>query len=159
MNRIMVLDAVLQTVKARLERFKQAIEAQHKVIDGTSSPTQSHSDTSRFQESEVVQEMTRSFEELHQVWSKLDLFRSHVKHGQSQFVEVGTVVSVNFGESDDLYIILPSGGGTEVIVDGKTVTVIAKNSPLALTLMGKAKGTELNSQAKTFYRPKIMEIW
>ena len=159
MDRITVFEAVLNAVKSQLERLEQAVETQHKVIDTTPGPTQSHSDTSRFQESEVVQEMTKSLEELRQVWSELNFFRADIKPTSSQIASVGSVVIIDSSGSSDIYMILPCGGGTEITVeDGKTVSVITQNSPLALAIIGKTKGAEFELRTKTVRKLKLLEV-
>jgi len=45
-------------------------------------------------------------------------------------------VEVEMGGEADLYMLLNCGGGTEVKVDGKTITVITPESPLGAALMG-----------------------
>jgi transcription elongation GreA/GreB family factor len=53
-----------------------------------------------------------------------------------QEIDVGAIVEVEMGGEVDCYMLLNCGGGTEVTVEGKTVTVITPESPLGSALMG-----------------------
>ncbi|WP_372845036.1 transcription elongation factor GreAB [Pontiella sp.] len=53
-----------------------------------------------------------------------------------QEIDVGALVEVEMGGEVDRYLLLNCGGGIEVTVDGKTVTVITPESPLGSALMG-----------------------
>ena len=53
-----------------------------------------------------------------------------------QEIDIGALVEVEMNGETDCYMLLNGGGGSEVDVDGKTVTVITPESPLGKTLMG-----------------------
>ncbi len=53
-----------------------------------------------------------------------------------QEIDVGAVVEVDLEGDVDFYMLLNCGGGTEVAVDGKSLTVITPESPLGSKLMG-----------------------
>jgi hypothetical protein len=53
-----------------------------------------------------------------------------------QEIDVGALAEVEMDGAIDCYLLLNCGGGTEVCVEGKTVTVITPESPLGSALMG-----------------------
>ncbi len=53
-----------------------------------------------------------------------------------QEIDVGALVEVEMNGETDLYMLLHCGGGSEVTVDGRLVTVITPESPLGEALMG-----------------------
>ena len=53
-----------------------------------------------------------------------------------QEIDVGALVEVEMNGETDLYMLLHCGGGSEVTVDGRRITVITSESPLGEALMG-----------------------
>jgi len=51
-------------------------------------------------------------------------------------VDLGALAEIEFPGSKEWFFLAPSGGGTEVIQDGTTVTVITPDSPLGSKLIG-----------------------
>ncbi|MBT8042920.1 MAG: hypothetical protein KJN98_07100, partial [Pontiella sp.] len=59
-----------------------------------------------------------------------------VEDFSGQEIDIGALVEVEMNGETDWYLMLNCGGGTEVSVDGNTVTVITPESPLGSALMG-----------------------
>lgn len=55
-------------------------------------------------------------------------------------VDVGALVEVEQDGETMLFYLLPCGGGVELIVDGREVTVITPESPVGAALLGKCPG-------------------
>ena len=53
-----------------------------------------------------------------------------------QEIDTGALVEVEMDGETDCYLLLNSGGGTEVTIEGKTITVVTPESPLGQVLMG-----------------------
>ncbi len=53
-----------------------------------------------------------------------------------QEVDIGALVEVEMNGEIDCYMLLHCGGGSEIKVDGRQVTVITPESPLGKALMG-----------------------
>ena len=53
-----------------------------------------------------------------------------------QEIDVGALVEVEMNGETDCYMLLHCGGGSEVNVDGRRITVITPESPLGEALMG-----------------------
>ena len=53
-----------------------------------------------------------------------------------QEIDIGALVEVEMNSETDLYMLLHCGGGNEVTVDGRLITVITSDSPLGKALMG-----------------------
>ena len=53
-----------------------------------------------------------------------------------QEIDIGALVEVEMNGETDCYMLLNGGGGSEVTVDGRLVTVITPESPLGAALMG-----------------------
>ena len=64
-----------------------------------------------------------------------------------QEIDIGALVEVEMNGETDLYMLLHCGGGSEVTVDGRLISVITPESPLGEALMGniEAGSFSLNS--------------
>jgi len=67
-----------------------------------------------------------------------------------QEIDVGALVEVDMNGETDCYMLLHCGGGTEVSVNGRPITVITPESPLGEALVG-------NIEAGFFTLPSGME--
>ena len=68
-----------------------------------------------------------------------ELKQQDVEDFTGQEIDVGALVEVEVSGENDFYLILPVGGGTEVCITEKTVTVITPESPLGSALMGNVE--------------------
>jgi transcription elongation GreA/GreB family factor len=62
-----------------------------------------------------------------------------VEDFSGQEIDVGALVEVEVGGETDWYLLLPCGGGCEVEVDNRKITVVTPESPLGLALMGNVE--------------------
>jgi len=62
-------------------------------------------------------------------------------------IDVGALVDVEQGGETMLFYLLPCGGGTELAVDGREVTVITPESPVGAVLLGKQQGDTYSFRA------------
>ena len=60
-------------------------------------------------------------------------------------IDLGALVQVQFANETEWFFLAPAGGGTEVQVDGVAVTVITRESPLGLQLLGAHVGDRTQS--------------
>lgn len=73
-----------------------------------------------------------------------------VEDFSGQEIDVGALVEVDLDGDADCYMLLHCGGGREVTVEGRLITVITPDSPLGKSLMG-------NFEAGFFTLPSGME--
>lgn len=62
-------------------------------------------------------------------------------------IDVGALVEVEQGGETMLFYLMPCGGGLELIVDGREVTVITPESPVGTALLGKQSGDTYSFRA------------
>jgi len=62
-------------------------------------------------------------------------------------IDVGALVEVEQGGETMLFYLLPCGGGTELAVEGREVTVITLESPVGAALLGKCSGDSYSFRA------------
>ena len=53
-----------------------------------------------------------------------------------QEIDIGALVDVEMDGETDCYLLLHCGGGSDITVDGKRITVITPESPVGKALMG-----------------------
>jgi hypothetical protein len=62
-------------------------------------------------------------------------------------IDVGALVEVEQSGETMLFYLLPCGGGTELAVEGRDVTVITPESPVGAALLGKRSGDSYSFRA------------
>lgn len=72
-------------------------------------------------------------------------------------IDVGALVEVTQGGATLLFYLLPCGGGTELIVDEREVTVITPESPVGSALMGARPGDEYSFGAGR--KGVVLKVW
>ena len=60
--------------------------------------------------------------------------------GGDEQIDFGALVELEFTGSTEWFFLAPSGGGTEVLYEGTTITVITPDSPLGSQLPGARPG-------------------
>lgn len=74
-------------------------------------------------------------------------------------IDIGALLVLKSGKTEDVYLLGPKGGGVEVICDGTTVTVITPQSPLGRLLVERVQGeTIVFSSAREERRLKIAKV-
>ena len=129
-----ILDAVIQALETELERQTQANAQSNAATTFSASNADKQRDTTGFESAFLAHGYAMHCMDLsHQ----LDELRAMpIEDFTGQEIDIGALVEVDMGGETDCYILLNCGGGTEVSVDGKTVTVITPESPLGQVLMG-----------------------
>ncbi len=129
-----IVDAVIQTLEKELERQARANMQSNAGAAFSAAGAEKQRDTTGFEAAWLakgyaghVQELKRRIDELKTM---------HIEDFTGQEIDVGAMVEVEMDGATDLYMLLSCGGGTEVNVDGKTITAITPESPLGSVLMG-----------------------
>lgn len=74
-------------------------------------------------------------------------------------IDIGALLVLKSGRTEDVYLLGPKGGGVEVVCDGTTVTVITPQSPLGRLLVEKMEGeTIVFSSSREERRLKIAKV-
>ena len=129
-----ILDAIIKEVEAELERQLHAntqsnASAAYSMVSGASQR-----DTTGYEASYLARGYAQHAQDLaHQLE---ELKGMEIEDFTGQEIDVGAIVEVDFEGDIDYYMLLAGGGGTEVKVDEKTITVITPESPLGKQLMG-----------------------
>lgn len=151
MNREMkqfFLDAVIRQLETELARQAQANAQSNAATSFSAANADKQRDTTGVEAAFLAHGYAKHCLELA---SRLDELKAMaVEDFTGQEIDVGALVEVDMDGENDCYLLLNAGGGTEVTVDGKTVTVITPESPLGQALMGNIEAgyVELPSGAE-----------
>lgn len=60
-------------------------------------------------------------------------------------IDLSALVRLEFPDETAWFFLAPAGGGTEILVEGRSITVVTPESPLGSQLMGLKKGDQTKS--------------
>jgi hypothetical protein len=129
-----ILKAVIQALEKELERQVRANVQSNAASAFSAAWAEKQRDTTGFEAAHLARGYASHVQELRQQID--DLKAMSVEDFTGQEIDVGAVVDIDFGGDLDTYMLLQCGGGMEVTVAGKTLTVITPESPLGSKLMG-----------------------
>ena len=129
-----IVRAVIGKLEAELGRQSQANAQSNATTAYSASNADKQRDTTGFEAAFLAHGYAKHCMDLsHQ----LDELRTMpVEDFTGQEIDIGALVEVEMAGDIDSYLLLHCGGGTEVEVDGLTVTVITPDAPLGKALMG-----------------------
>lgn len=161
MRKTDLLEVVLQSLLTHKQRSEYVLGQTHRAIDESPGPSQSHSDTTRFQTTEVVKEMAKAAEGQSKTIAILGYFKTDPALSRhSEAIELGALARVDFGGIVEDYFVLPDGAGTSVEFENVEVCVVTPASPLGQSLLGKRMGDEFDFVANNrSTRIKVLEIF
>ena len=129
-----ILDEVIKSLEKELERQARANMQSNAGAAFSAAGAEKQRDTTGFEAALLAKGYANHVQELQR--QIRDLKALSIDDFSEQEIDVGAVVEVDFEGDADLYMLLNCGGGTEVHVDGRNITVITPESPLGAKLMG-----------------------
>jgi hypothetical protein len=143
-----VLDAVIRQLEIELARQAQANAQANSATSFSAANADKQRDTTGVEAAFLAHGYAKHCLELA---SRLDELKAmSLEDFTGQEIDVGALVEVDMAGEVDYYLLLNCGGGTEVTLDRKTVTVITPESPMGQVLMGNIEAgfVELPSGAE-----------
>ncbi len=143
-----VLDIFIKTQENKIQNLKKSLETMRQgAIDAPGSNV-SHSDTSKFQLSNLALGIESS---LIDVQKALNSFIG-VQQMDFQTVYAGCLLTIRDSENKITvnYLLIPEGGGDSFEVDGEKIMAISITAPLAQALIGASKGDKIKFRDKVF---------
>lgn len=137
-----ILDAVIQALEAELARQQNANAESADSAMQSAYRAESQRDTSGIEASYLAHGYAAQCRALARNIAELRTVEAEDFTGQE--IDIGALVVVKMGGETDRYLLLACGGGTEVVVDGQTVTVITPESPLGKALMGNVEAGDFS---------------
>lgn len=129
-----IVDAVIRKLENELGRQTQANKQSNEASVFSAANAEKQRDTTGFEAAHLARGYATHCKDLaHQ----LDQLKAmEVEDFTGQEIDVGALVEVEMNGEADCYLMLACGGGTEVEVDGRKITVITPESPLGQALIG-----------------------
>jgi hypothetical protein len=129
-----VITAVIQMLEKELVRQTQANVQSNAATTFSASNADKQRDTTGFESAFLAHGYARHCMDLSH---RLDELRAMpIEDFTGQEIDIGALVEVEMEGEQNQIILLNCGGGTEVTVAGKTITVVTPESPLGKALMG-----------------------
>lgn len=138
-------------VEATLENLRLAARAAHDAATNPESKAENEYDTRGLEAGYLAEAQSRRAAELE---SLLGMFRTLAAAPELRFFDGKTpvattaLVTVALDGQTARYVLLPSGGGLSVTVDGVVVHVVTPQSPLGQAIQGKRVDDEVEVQVQ-----------
>jgi transcription elongation GreA/GreB family factor len=151
-----VLKVFIHEYEKKVEVLNLSLEANRKCARDAPGSNVSHSDTSKFQYSNLALGIEKRLTEANAI---LELLRNMSDNLTSnKKISGGSIVNLKNIDTEEIAVYLliaREGGGDSVMVDGKKITAVYIRAPLGRVLCGKEKGDEIEFLKKTF---EIIEV-
>ncbi|MBL9139840.1 MAG: GreA/GreB family elongation factor [Verrucomicrobiales bacterium] len=156
MDKPRILQAIIAKLTADAELyFRTARAAQYEATDEQSKAENKY-DTRGLEASYLARGQSRQAAETEQALK--DYRALPVKpFEQGAAIDLGALVELRGRRERMLFLVGPSAGGTEVIVDGDEITVITPHSPLGQQFMGRRAGDRVTLPAGEECRIRVVE--
>ncbi len=143
-----IINAVIEKLEVELGRQSHANAQSNATTSMSAANADKQRDTTGYEAAFLAHGYAKHCMDLsHQ----LDQLREMpIEDFTGQEVDIGALVEVEIAGDLDSYLLLHCGGGTEVEVDGRKVTVVTPDAPLGHALMGNIEAgfVELPSGAE-----------
>ncbi len=153
MDKHEVIAAFVQHQRGKIEGIEKDLEKARDGVRTAPGPSQSHSDTTRFQEGNIVadieERLTRAKRILRQLQEIPQVQMKTISNG-SIFVLESTAT-----REKDVYFFVPEGGGESLEVEGTEVASISQGAPIAKEVLGKREGSHVVFQDRLL---RIVEV-
>lgn len=140
MDKKRIIDALIEKLETELATSRQSLDSVRRAVENAPGAMQSHSDTTRFQQARVAEELQRQLRQKTEVIALLNRFCQGALQVRRDAVDIGSLVEVEEHGQLATYLILPEGGGSIVSVDGRTVAILTGKAPLASAMMRHVAG-------------------
>lgn len=154
MNKAKILKTVIEALE---EELRVQLKGQEMAAEGAThveAKAESKWDTCGLEQSYLARGLAKQFEALSVGVMELRSFQPLDFSGKP--IGVGALVETEMDGYRDWFFLLECGGGTEVKVDGATITVITPESPVGGALMGK--GVEASYSFRTGFEGTILSV-
>ena len=145
MNKNDILKAVISALEEELRRQLKGQESAAEGATHAEARAETKWDTCGLEQSYLARGLAKQVEELAAQVEGLRSFMPADFAGKP--IGIGALIEAEMDGYKDLYFLLECGGGTEVEVGGREVTVITPESPVGDAMMGKQEGDSYSFRA------------
>lgn len=129
-----ILDAVITALESELELLIRANEQSNAGAAFSAPSAEKQRDTTGLEAAYLAHGYAKQCNTLSKQIEELKSYGIEDFTGQE--IDVGALVEVEMNGDTDRYFLLNCGGGAEVTIDGRLITVITPESPLGKSLVG-----------------------
>ena len=136
-----LLEKVMLLLSENIKKAEKSLIEMNSNINDAPGAMQSHSDTSRFQLTTIVEGMEKAFLEKSKELEILKQFtQGDISGIEFNDVKIGSLISIKkHNNLIENYFIIPAGSGIGVVYDDKKIICVTPFSPLGKILLGKKK--------------------
>ena len=138
MNKDAILKAVLEALQEEVRRQLAAQETAAAGATHAEARAETKWDTCGLEQSYLARGHARQFEILARQVEELRNFTPSDLSGKP--IAPGALIEVEMGGEEGLFFLLHCGGGTELKVENREITVITPESPVGAALLHKKQG-------------------
>ena len=132
-----IFDVVLTQIAKQKESLKNSIAGCQNEIDEAPGPMVSHSDTTRYQVSQLVFNLSDNLEKLEKAEKILQ--ESAIKDNGG-IIAIGSVAELDVDGRNTFIFIVPDGAGGLIIDGDIKISIVSEKSPMAKVILGKKMG-------------------
>ena len=140
MNKAAVIQKILEALQSELETYVRAAKFSHAEATAEENRAENKYDTRGLEASYLAAGQANKVMELE---SAIEAFENLQDQTTTGAIEIGSLVELEQDDFVELYLIGPTAGGTEVVLNEKEVLVITPESPLGSQLMDQETGDQL----------------
>jgi len=155
MNKLNILKAVQEILEEELRRQLAAQATAAAGATHVEAKAESKWDTCGLEQSYLARGHARQFEALAAQVEELRSFVPPCFSGKS--IGAGALVETEMDGETFLFFLLHCGGGTELEVDGREITVITPESPVGASLMGRRQDEAYSFRAGMAGKIRLVE--
>ena len=145
MNKTTILEALLVHLEEDLHRLQAANEDASAGATNSEARAETKWDTCGLESSYLARGHAQQFQALAE--SVHELRATPLLSFAGKSIAEGALVEVEQGGEAMLFFLLPCGGGVEVTIEGRDITVITPESPVGAALLDKEQGETYSFRA------------
>lgn len=128
MNKQDIVKTYLEHLDKKIEKNQKALDSLYEGVYSAPGPSQSHSDTTRFQQSNIASNADARLAFLRKIRTIIAM--TFLKESQS--VEIGALVVVEdvAFKDKEYYFVVPDGGGESIEFEGVEVLFVSIRAPI-----------------------------
>lgn len=147
MGKTIILQALLAAMEENLRRHQAANKQSSADATDSEARAETKWDTSGLESSYLARGHAQHFQDLAAQVEELRAFTA--PDFVSRPIGAGALVEVDLGGEAMLFFLLHCGGGMELTVEGREVTVITSESPVGAALLDKQPGDSFSFRAES----------
>lgn len=142
MNKPELLRKIIEELEKKVALYAGAANAAHAEATDEENKAEDKYDTRGLEASYLAAGQSRQMAETAEALQQFIQLRPRAFSAGSP-IDVGALVELESPTGRSLYFIGPAAGGTEIVLDKKTVLVLTPGSPLGRQLIGQTQGAGL----------------